>query len=136
MAPASGEQQIEGVNVVQLAVRNVQLPRLGDQPVGELRVNAPVAHLVGIGQRRSPHRFAKPHVIEFRGLSRQADFDIAQALPIGQLRKCHRPVLLDAAQRSDPMPPKKARRQFRGGTAGRVKSGRKPNCIEIAIKPM
>src|SRR5450830_1382620 len=154
-----GEQQIEGVNVVQLAVRDVnearnvaaqieqrvhlhgrlggakvrpwkqrqaqidgggvqsidrvaqlqaqtfvgiKLPRLGNQPVGELRVNAPVARLVGIGQRRSPDRLAKAHVVELRGLSRQADLDIAQALSVGQLRERHRSVLLGTAQRSHP----------------------------------
>jgi len=154
-----GKQQIEGVNVVQLAVRDVdeawdvaaqieqsvhlhrrlggakvcpwkqrqakidggrvqsidrvgqlqaqafvgvELARLGNQPVGELRVNAPVARLVGIGQRRSPDRLAKAHVVELRGLRRQADFDIAQALSVSQLRERHRSVLLGTAQRSHP----------------------------------
>src|SRR6266568_5979017 len=60
------------------------------------------SRLVGIGQRRSPHRFAKAHVVELRSLSRQADFDIAQALSIGQLRKRHRAVLLGTVQRSYP----------------------------------
>jgi len=96
-------QSIDRVGQLQTqAVVGIKLSRLGDQPMGELRVNAPVAQLVGIGQRRSTHRFAKPHVVELRGLSRQADLDIAQALSIGQLRKRHRAILLGAAQRSDP----------------------------------
>ena len=96
-------QSIDRVGQLQAqAVVGIKVPRLGDQPVGELRVNAPVAQLVGIGQRRTPHRFAKAHVVELRGLSRQADFDIAQALSIGQLRKRHRPILLGTAQCSHP----------------------------------
>jgi hypothetical protein len=56
---------------------DVQSPRLADQSLGQLRVNAPVARLVGIGQRRAPHRIAQAHGIEFRGLHRQAGFDVA-----------------------------------------------------------
>jgi len=56
---------------------DVQSPRLADQSLGQLRVNAPVARLVGIGQRRAPHRIAEAHGIEFRGLHRQAGFDVA-----------------------------------------------------------
>src|SRR5271169_3229676 len=84
------------------AVVGIKLSRLGNQPVSELCVNAPVARLVGIGQRRPPHRFAKAHVVELRSLRRQADLDIAQALSIGQLSKRHRAVLLGTVQRSHP----------------------------------
>src|SRR5271165_2468299 len=70
--------------------------------MSEFSVNAPVARLVRVRQRRSSDWFAKTHVIEFWGLSRQADLDIAQALSIGQLRECHRSVLLGAAKRPHP----------------------------------
>jgi hypothetical protein len=99
-----GVQSIDRVAQLQAqAFVGVKLSRLGNQPVGELRVNAPIARLVGIGQRRSPDGLAKAQVVEFRGLSRQTDFDIAQALSVGQLRERHRSVLLSTAQRSHPI---------------------------------
>ena len=80
----------------------VELSRLSDQPVREFRINAPVARLVGIGQRRSPHRLAEAQVVELRGLRRQTGFDVAQALAVGQLREGHRSVLLGTGQRPHP----------------------------------
>jgi len=97
-------ERVDGVGQVQTqAFAGVQLPGLGDQTFGEFGMNTPIAHLVGIGQRRAPHRFAETQVIEFRRLDRQAGFDIAQALPIGQLSKRHGSVLFAAGQRSHPM---------------------------------
>ena len=63
------------------AFAGIELPRMGNQTVSELRVNAPVARLVGVGQSRSSDRLANTYVIEFlrradrqtaisRGLSR------------------------------------------------------------------
>ena len=40
----------------------VQLARLGDQPLRELRVNAPIPAFAGVGQRRPPHGCADAHV--------------------------------------------------------------------------
>ena len=76
----------------------IQLARLGDQPLGQLRVDPPVAPLVGIGQRRAAHRIAKAHGIEFRRLRRQAGLDIAQTFPVGQLGERHGPIMLGAGQ--------------------------------------
>ena len=96
-----GVQSVDRVSQLQVqAVTGIKLPRLGNQPLGKLCVDTPIARLVGIGQCRSPHLLAKAHVVELRGLSRQADLNIAQTLPIGQLRKRHRAVLLGTAQRS------------------------------------
>jgi len=81
----------------------VQPSRLDDQALGQLRVNAPVARLIGIGQRRAPHRIAEAHGIKFRGLHRQAGFDVAQALPVGQLGERHGPIVLGAGQRPHPL---------------------------------
>jgi hypothetical protein len=81
----------------------VQPSRLDDQSLGQLRVNAPVARLIGIGQRRAPHRIAEAHGIKFRGLHRQAGFDVAQALPVGQLGERHGPIVLGAGQRPHPL---------------------------------
>ena len=61
-------------------------------------MDAPVARLVGIGQRRAPNRFAKANVIELGVLGRQTHFDVAQTFAIGQLSKRHDPKLLRARQ--------------------------------------
>jgi hypothetical protein len=97
-------ERIDRVGEVQTQILvDVQSPRLADQSLGQLRVNAPVARLVGIGQRRAPHRIAEAHGIEFRGLHRQAGFDVAQALPVGQLCERHGPIMLAAGQRPHPL---------------------------------
>ena len=64
-------------------------------------MDAPVARLVGIGQRRAPNPLAKAHVVELGLLSRQTHFDVAQALAVGQLREGHNPELFRASQRAN-----------------------------------
>ncbi len=78
----------------------IERSRLGDQPLGEFGINAPVARLVGIGQRRAADRLAKPHVVELGGLGRQTGLDVAQALAVGELREGHAAQLLGARQRA------------------------------------
>jgi hypothetical protein len=73
--------------------------------VGKFSVDVPIARFVCVGQRRALNRHAKAHVVELRGLGRQAGFDIAQDFSIGQLGECHRPVLLGAEQRSNQLSP-------------------------------
>src|ERR1700746_137280 len=46
----------------------IQKPGDTDQPLGEIRVDAPVAHGVGIGQRIASHRRTNPEMIEFGAL--------------------------------------------------------------------
>ena len=97
-------QGVDRIGQVQTKIlRRVQLPRLGDQPLGQIRVDAPIARFVGVGQRRAPNRFAQAHVIQLRRLNRQARLDIPQTLPVGQLGKRHGPVLLAAVQRTHPI---------------------------------
>jgi hypothetical protein len=58
-------ERIDRVGEVETQILvDLQSPRLADQSLGQLRVNAPVARLVGIGQRRAPHRIAEAHGIE------------------------------------------------------------------------
>ena len=83
------------------ALHCIELSGLADQHLSEVGVDPPVAGFVRIGQRRTPNRFTKPHVIELRGLCRQAGFDVFEALPIGQLGKRHSPKMFGAAQRLD-----------------------------------
>ncbi len=83
----------------------VQRPRPGDQAMGQFRVDAPIAGLVGVGQGRAPDRLAETHVVELRRLHRQARLDVAQGLPVGQLGEGHRPVLFGAGQSAAPLVP-------------------------------
>jgi len=64
-------------------------------------MDAPVARLVGIGQRRAPDRLAKTHVVELGVLGRQTHLDVAQALAVGQLGEGHDPELFRARQRAN-----------------------------------
>ena len=97
-------QGVDGIGQVQPQFFvDVQRPRLGDEPLGQRRMDTPVAPFVGIGQRRAPDRLAEAHVIEFRCVDREAGLDVAQAFPVGQLGEGHGPVLLGAGKRPDPV---------------------------------
>ena len=97
-------QGVDGIGQVQPQFFvDVQRPRLGDEPLGQHRMDTPVAPFVGIGQRRAPDRLAEAHVIEFRCVDREAGLDVAQAFPVGQLGEGHGPVLLGAGKRPDPV---------------------------------
>jgi hypothetical protein len=90
-------QSVDRIGQIQTKILlGVQLPRLGDQSLGQISVNPPISRFVGIGQRRAPDRFAEAHVIQSRRLDAQARLDIPQTLPVGQLRERHGPVLLGA----------------------------------------
>ena len=97
-------QGVDGIGQVQPQFFvDVQRPRLGDEPLGQRRMDTPVAPFVGIGQRRAPDRLVEAHVIEFRCVDREAGLDVAQAFPVGQLGEGHGPVLLGAGKRPDPV---------------------------------
>ena len=94
---------VQGISrVLQLpaeAVVGIEFPGLRDQSLGELGMDAPVPRLVGIGQRGSLDRLSKSHVVELGRLCRETNFDVAQALPIGQLGEGHHAELLGARHR-------------------------------------
>ena len=53
-------ERIDGVGELQAKLlAGIGLPRLRDQPVRQLGIDAPVAQLVGVGQGRSPDRLAE-----------------------------------------------------------------------------
>src|SRR5713226_6742456 len=68
---------------------HVQTPGDTDQTLGEIGVDAPVAHGVGMGQRIASHRRTNSEVIELGTLCAQAYLDVPKALPIRQLREGH-----------------------------------------------
>ena len=96
---------IKGINGVrQLQAKGlgaIELSRLGNQALGEVGIDAPVAPLVGVSQCRTAHRFAKAHAVELRCLCQETSFDVAQAFPIGELGKGHAAKLLGATHCAD-----------------------------------
>jgi hypothetical protein len=69
--------------------------------LGEVANDAPVARLVGIGQRRAGDTTTKAHVIELGSLSSQAGFDIAQTFAVGELGKGQAEKLIAARKTLD-----------------------------------
>jgi len=69
-----------------------------DQRISQIGVDLPVPLLVGIGNRWSWHLAANAHMIKFLFLGTQADFDISQTFAIGDLRKGHAEVLIEAGE--------------------------------------
>ncbi len=97
----AGVQRIDGV--VQLdpeRLARVELARATNQNGCKVRPDAPVAQLVGVGQRGALDRRAKTHRVQLRDIGRQAGLDVAQALAPGQLRERHGTELLGARQRA------------------------------------
>ncbi len=84
-------------------VARVKRSCFDDEPLSELEVDAPVAQLVGIGQRRTRDGLRNTHVVELARLSKQTDLDIAQALAVGKLREGHDAKLLGATEVSYPV---------------------------------
>ena len=67
----------------------------GNERLGKVGVDAPVAALVGIGQGAARYSALDTHVIELLLLGAQARFDVAQAFSVGQLSKRHGEVLVE-----------------------------------------
>ena len=70
---------------------DVQRPRLGDEPLGQRRMDTPVAPFVGIGQRRAPDRLAEAHVIESSMRGPRGRYSTCRAgfRSVGQLGEGH-----------------------------------------------
>jgi hypothetical protein len=97
-------QGIDGVRQFQPQVfLGVELPRLIDQPLREVGVDAPVAGFVGVGQRAATKRPANSGMVEFGAQRSQTSDDVAQALAIGQLRERHATILIGTTEIADSM---------------------------------
>src|SRR5690606_24027974 len=72
-----------------------------NQRLSELRVDAPIAPFVGIGQGRPAHIAAQSQVIKLRWLGAKTCFDIPQTLPVRQLRKGHAQKLIETREGPD-----------------------------------
>ena len=73
----------------------------GNERLGKVRVDAPVAILVGIGQSTARNPALDAHVVELARLCAQAGFDVAQTVSIGQLSECHAEVLVETGKALD-----------------------------------
>ena len=78
---------------------------LGDEHLGKVGVDAPIACFVGVGQVVARDAAADTHVIEpaFHGF--QAGDDIAKAFPISQLGESQTEELIEARKSPDPVVP-------------------------------
>src|SRR6185369_16663029 len=66
---------------------DVELTGLAQEQLGQIRVDAPVTLLVGIGQRAAPNRSAQPQMVDVSRAGVEASFDVAQSLAPSQLSK-------------------------------------------------
>jgi hypothetical protein len=79
-------------------VGRIQRPGDADQYLREVSVDAPVVTFIGVGQRRPRHAAVKAHVIELAAQGVQARFYVAKALPVSQLGKGHRQILVPTGE--------------------------------------
>ena len=89
-------RQIDRERVVE-----IQRPGRPDQALREVRVDAPVARFVRIGQGRPRHARTNTDVVELRLQRAQTGFDVAQTLAIRQLREGHAQVLIPTREPRD-----------------------------------
>ncbi len=89
-----GQVHTEGFFGVQAACE-------ADQPLGEARVDAPIAGRIGIGQGVAGYVAANPQMIELRRLRSKARLDISQTVSVGQLREGHAQVLIETREALD-----------------------------------
>jgi uncharacterized protein YjiS (DUF1127 family) len=71
-----------------------------DQCLRKLAIDALVPYLVGIRQIAARYIASDAQMIELGRLRPKTGLDIAQAFPIGQLRKSHAQKLVEAAERA------------------------------------
>src|SRR6266540_2142023 len=76
----------------------------GDERLGKVGVDAPVAALVGIGQSTARHPALDAHVVQLARLRAQARFDVAQTFSISQLSKSHAKIMVEAGKTLDLVP--------------------------------
>jgi hypothetical protein len=95
-------QRIDGFGQVDTKrLVDVELACHAYQALGEVRIDAPVPYRIGVCQRIARYRAAKTHVVELGRLAAQAGFDVAQALPVSQLREGHAQELVRAGELLD-----------------------------------
>ena len=84
------------------ALGPVQPPRPGDQDLSEVGVDPPIAVFVGIGERAPSDDAAKAGMVKLLVKGVEADFDVAQALAIGELCEGHAQELIETGEVAHP----------------------------------
>jgi hypothetical protein len=79
----------------------VKASGLSNQDLGKVRVDPPVADLVGVSQGIARDFSSKAHVIEFLLIAPETSLDISEAFVIGQLSKSHTKELISAGKGFD-----------------------------------
>lgn len=83
-----GVERIDGLGQIHTEESlGIQAPCDTDQALRKVGVDTPVARRIGIGQGVARNVVADPQVIEPAPLRTQAGLNVAQGLPIGQLRE-------------------------------------------------
>ena len=77
------------------------MPGPANKDLGEVGVDAPVSHLVGMSQRVAGDFATDAHVVELLVGRAQAGLDVPQALPVGQLGEGHAQILVPAGEALD-----------------------------------
>ena len=90
-----------GVEFDAEGIMGVEPPGEGDQHLGKIGEDAPIARLVGVGQCGASDVITKTQVIEFRFERTQASLDVAEAFAIGQLRERQGPELVPARKTAE-----------------------------------
>ena len=98
---SSRVQGIDGVAELDPQIfLSIELASPSDEHLGEVAINSPIAHLVGIGQRAARNWAAETHMVEPLTLGSQADDNIAQAFAVSELCKNHAQKLVPAGESS------------------------------------
>ena len=79
-------------------IASIQTPRDGDESLGEVGMDAPIAPLIGISERAARNRGTDAHMVELAPLRSQASLDVAQALAVGELGEGHAEILVEAGE--------------------------------------
>ena len=87
-----------------------------DERIREILIDAPVAALVGAGQRAAGDPAANAQVVELARLRAQAGLDVAQAFAVGELREHYAQKLIEVRERERRVCP----RVFRHAPSKRV----------------
>src|SRR6266849_7608131 len=75
----------------------------GDQNhCGLPSTNDTTIHFARVGQRRARHLAAESHMVQLALHRTQTCLDVAQTLPIGQLREDHGKILIPAGKSAQP----------------------------------
>jgi len=79
-------------------VVEIERPSPSDEHGGQVGIDVPIAHLVGLGQRVARDRGAEAGVVQFGLHGTQTGLDVAQALAIRQLGEGHAEELVVAGE--------------------------------------